>query len=162
MVFRDVVRDQIQIGSDDSLTELSGLGDIDSLVDLVGIPNDVGLAFTPEGDLGVIGQVLGISWQFIEAHETNALDVWLLGERSRASSGHDLRTSFMRAKPRDIDCDRQVVRINWCVGEGCVVGGTWVLALLEVHCAGFSNDGGFLSVRTGGEPPVMPEAPLRC
>ncbi len=103
---------------------------IDSLVDLVWVPNDVRLAFTTEGDLGVISQVLGIRWKSIQAHEPNALAVWLLGERSGASRCHDLRAGFMRAEPGDIDCDRQVVRVNGCIGEGCVVGGAGVFTFL--------------------------------
>jgi len=162
VVLRNVISNQIKIGRDHTLAELSGLRDIDSLVDLIGVPDDVRLTLATQSDLGVVSEVLGIGWKFTEAHEANALDVGLLGKRGRSCCCHDLRTCFMGAEPGDIDSYREVIGIDRGVGESSMVRGAGIFTFLQVEFAGLGNDLGFVGIGTGGKPPVMSTASLGC
>ena len=111
VIARDVVGDEVEVRGDDAVAEGTRITDRAAAIDLVGVPDDVGLRGildVHELHRTVLEQVLGVRRQRLEAHQADRRDIASTCKGINGRGREHLRPGLVRPEPRDVNGDRQL------------------------------------------------------
>ena len=160
VVARDVVGDEIEIGRDDASAEGTCLGDAASSIDLVRVPDHVGLrrrGFTGvDLDLRVLDEMLCVGGQFGQADEGDDVDAVIASHRAHRCGREHLRPGLVRPEPGDVDRHREIARLERLGVSGREPRAARIVSLDLVHRRRSRDRYRLRNVAMRGEPPVVP------